>query len=162
MFAETTRPDDVSIADYQALAEIRYQIRRFLHFGEQAARAADLEPQQYQVLVMLIGQPDGHSTTISVLAERLQIRHHSAVGLVDRLEERGLVHRSRNEFDRRQVFVRLTPRGQDVLHDFAGCHRAELRSVGEELVRSLNALMMGTKHSAPSSSADRQEPVAAI
>ncbi|HVC33225.1 MAG TPA: MarR family transcriptional regulator [Chloroflexota bacterium] len=152
----------MSIADYQALAEIRYQIRRFLHFSEQAARAADLEPQQYQVLLMLKGRPKGQPATISALAERLQIRHHSVVGLIDRLEERGFVERSRNESDRRQVFVRLTPRGQDVLRDFAECQRAELRSVGQELLRSLTALMVETKQSAPSSSADHQESRATI
>lgn len=133
--------DDVSADDYRALAEIRYQIRRFLHFSEQVARAVDLEPQQHQLLLTIAGLPGGMTATVSVLAERLQIRHHSAVGLIDRLEKRGLVERSRNVVDRRQVFVRLTPRGEAVLRRCAAPHLAELRAASHELVRSLNALV---------------------
>lgn len=99
----------ITDTDYRSLAEVRYQIRRFLHFSEQAARATGIEPQQHQLLLAVRGldQP-----SISVLAERLQIQHHSAVELVDRLAERGLVLRSRAPSDRRQVLVQLTPRGE--------------------------------------------------
>lgn len=131
---------DSSVADYQALAEIRYQIRRFLRCSEEAARAVELEPQQHQLLLTLIGLPEGKPATVSALAERLQIRHHSAVGLIDRLEERGLVARSRAETDRRQVFVRLTPQGEAVLRDCLERHREALHSASAELIRSLNAL----------------------
>src|SRR5712692_2945540 len=92
------------LADYEALAELRYQIRRFLHFSEQAARAAGLEPHQHQLLLALKGLPaPGEPASIGWLAERLQIQHHSAVELVDRLAERGLASRSRAPSDRRQV-----------------------------------------------------------
>lgn len=145
-----------SIADYRALAEIGYQIRRYLHFNEEIARQADLEPQQLQLLVMLMGLPAGQRATISALAERLQIRHHSAVGLIDRLEERGLAKRCRNKADRRQVFVRLTRHGEQILRDFSHYHFAELRSVRQELVRSLNALTdeRAEVESSPSRTAD--------
>ena len=83
--------DDISMAEYQALAEFRYQIRRFLRFSEQAARATGLVPQQYQLLLALKGLPNGRKATISELAERLQIKHHSTVELIDRLVKRELV-----------------------------------------------------------------------
>src|SRR5258708_35343582 len=88
---------DLSIADYQVLAEIRHQIRRFLHFSEQAAREAGLVPQQHQLLLALKGLPAGKKATISELAERLQLRHHSVVELMYRLVERGPIARLRHD-----------------------------------------------------------------
>src|SRR5207249_3047589 len=82
---------------------------RFLRFSEQAARAAGLESQQHQLLLALKGMPEGMPATIGALAERLQVRHHTTVELVDRMEVRGLVRRSHAGTDRRQVFVRLAP-----------------------------------------------------
>lgn len=133
--------EDVSEAEYRALAEFRYQIRRFLHFSEQAARAAGLEPHQHQLLLALKGLPGTVPPTIRRIAERLQIQHHSAVELIDRLEEHGLVGRSRGEQDRREVFIHLTPRGDRVLRELSLHHRAELRSAGPALVRALNPLI---------------------
>ena len=75
----------LTLADYQALAELRYQIRRFVHFSEQASRTAGLEPQQHQLMLALKGLPKGVRPRIGELAERLQIRHHSTVELVNRL-----------------------------------------------------------------------------
>src|SRR2546425_9425912 len=96
----------VSVAEYRALAEFRYQIRRFLNISEQAARAAGLEPQQYLLLLALRGLPEGkQKATILTLAERLQLRHHSVVGLIDRLEKRGLVRRVQGKEDRRKVLI---------------------------------------------------------
>jgi DNA-binding MarR family transcriptional regulator len=128
----------ITDTDYRSLAEVRYQIRRFLHFSEQAARATGIEPQQHQLLLAVRGldQP-----TISVLAERLQIQHHSAVELVDRLAERGLVLRSRAPSDRRQVLVQLTPRGEAELEKLAACHITELRENGPALVNALEAVI---------------------
>src|SRR5213594_2451833 len=100
-------------ADYRALAEFRYQLRRFLRFSEQAARAAGLEPQQHQLLLALKGLPEGKKATIGALAERLQHAHHSTVELVDRLVERGFIQRSRDEADQRQVLVTLTSQGEE-------------------------------------------------
>lgn len=138
----------VSAADYRALAEFRYQIRRFLNVSDQAARAAGLEPQQYLLLLALRGLPEGRHATILTLAERLQLRHHSAVGLIDRLEKRELVRRVRGKEDRRQVLLSLTARGEQILGKLARKRLAELRFSGPELVRALDALIAATRKSA--------------
>jgi DNA-binding MarR family transcriptional regulator len=128
--------------DYiQALGEFRYQIRRFLNFSEQAARAAGLEPQQHQALLAVKGLPNGQRATVGALAERLQIQHHSAVELVDRLEAHRLVRRSRNSADRREVLVRLTGQGERLLRELSSPHRAELRSAGPALLRALRVVI---------------------
>ncbi len=134
---------DLSIADYQALAEMRYQIRHFLHFSEQAAREAGLVPQQHQLLLALKGLPAGRKATISELAERLQIRHHSTVELIDRLVERGLIARLRDEADQRRVIIHLTPQGEQVLRRLSLLHRHELQLAGPAFVRALGALLAG-------------------
>src|SRR2546427_13270702 len=99
----------VTLAEYRALAEFRHALRRFLAFSAEAARTAGVEPQQHQLLLALRGLTDGVPATIGALAERLGVRHHSAVELVDRMEARGLVRRTRGGGDRRQVLVRLAP-----------------------------------------------------
>lgn len=129
-----------SAAHYSALAEFRYQIRRFLRFSEDAARAAGYEPQQHQLLLALKSL-SANESTIGTVAERLQIQHHSAVALVARAEERGLVRRERGAADRRQVFVRITPEGDAALRELAASHRAELRIAGPALLRVLDALV---------------------
>jgi DNA-binding MarR family transcriptional regulator len=131
-------------ADYQALAEFRYQIRRFLKFSEEALRAAGLEPQQYVLMLAIRGLPEGSEATISTLAGRLLLRHHSTVELVDRLVRRGMIRRVKGKADRRQVLIRLTPRGARVLEKLARQRLAELRSTGEELVRALDNLIQAT------------------
>jgi DNA-binding MarR family transcriptional regulator len=127
--------------DYQALAEFRYRIRRFLRFSEQAARAAGLEPQQHQLLLALKGLPGEKKRTISALAERLQIEHHSTVELIDRLEERHLIRRSRDKFDRRQVLVSITAKGEEILEHLSLHHLDEIQSVGPDLARVLSRLL---------------------
>src|SRR5947207_11320506 len=133
--------DDISVVDYQALAEFRYQIRRFLRFSEQAARTTGLVPQQYQFLLALKGLPNGRKATISELAERLQIKHHSTVELIDRLVERDLIQRSRDDPDQRRVIIHLTPHGEQLLKKLSLLHRKELQSTGPILVRTLKALI---------------------
>jgi DNA-binding MarR family transcriptional regulator len=140
-------------APYRQLAEFRYQIRRFLAFSERAARAAGLEPQQHQLLLAAKGMPEGREATIGNLAERLQIQHHSAVELVDRLEERGLVARERGETDRRQVLVRVLPPGEAVLRELTLHHFAELQSTGPRLVQALSALI-GARATATTTAGD--------
>jgi len=93
------------------MAELRYQIRRFLRFSENAARQAGIEPQQHQLLLAIRGLPPQLKPTIGVLAERMQLQHHSTVELIDRLVERGFVCRLRAADDRRQVLVKLTGQG---------------------------------------------------
>src|SRR5436305_12157533 len=133
--------DDISMAEYQALAEFRYQIRRFLRFSEQAARTTGLVPQQYQLLLALKGLPNGRKATISELAERLQIKHHSTVELIDRLVERDLIRRSRDDQDQRRVIIHLNPHGEQLLKKLSLLHRNELQSTGPILVRTLKALV---------------------
>jgi DNA-binding MarR family transcriptional regulator len=139
----TVTQDDLSLSDYRALAEFRYQIRRFLHFSEAAARDEGLEPQQHQLLLAIRAlEPDG-GPTVGELAGHLLIQHHSAVGLVDRLTGRGLVERIRGGEDRRQVRVRLTPDAKEKLRRLSAQHRAELLNSGPILVGALSALLEG-------------------
>jgi DNA-binding MarR family transcriptional regulator len=132
--------DTLSRERYQALAEFRYQLRRFQRFSDEAARAADLEPQQHQMLLAIKGA-DTESLTIGELAERLQIQHHSAVELVARAATRGLVVRERGETDRRQVFVGLTDAGEDALHELSSAHHRELLSAAPDLIRILQRIV---------------------
>jgi DNA-binding MarR family transcriptional regulator len=133
--------------DYELLADLRYQIRRFLCAREAAARAAGIAPQQSLLLLQLKGLEGRRSATIGALAERLQIRHHSAVGLVDRLARRGLVSRRRDARDRRQVVVTLRPEGDRVLRRLALASLADLRTEGPRLVDVLRRLV-GNGHAA--------------
>src|SRR6202020_1082040 len=106
---------DLSIEEYRALAEFRYQIRRFLGFSEEQVRGAGMEPQQHQLLLAIKGLPDGAMATVGEVAERLQLKHHSTVELVNRLEKLGYVSREASAQDRRQVIVHLTPSGAAIL-----------------------------------------------
>jgi DNA-binding MarR family transcriptional regulator len=135
----------LTLPDYQALAEFRYQIRRFLGFSEQAARAAGLEPQQHQLLLALKGLPDGARPRIGELAERLQLQHHSTVELANRLAMRGYVRRSRASDDRREVLLALTAKGEKVLRDLSLHHKDELRTQGPVLVASLRRITQSRK-----------------
>ena len=129
----------MTAADYQALAEFRYQIRRFLRFSEEAARGAGLEPAQHQLL-LAVKACEGEAT-VGWLAERLQLRHHSVVGLLDRLEDGGWVRRDRGAEDRRQVRVRLTGMGETVLAKLSAEHRKELGAAGRDLAAALQAIV---------------------
>ena len=128
-------------AEFRALAEFRYQIRIFLNGSETAARAAGLEPQQYQLLLALRGLPLGREANIRELAERMQLHHHSAVELADRLEHRSLLRRERSRDDRRQVILHLTLRGEKIITRLARQRIAELRTSAPALVRSLAAVV---------------------
>jgi DNA-binding MarR family transcriptional regulator len=130
--------------DYQALAEFRYQIRKFLTFSQQAARAAGIDPQQHQLLLAIRGLPQGTKPSIRAVAERLQIRHHSAVELIDRSVTHGLVERQRDGIDRRQVTIHLTPTGERLLSELSLHHRDELRTAGRELARVLRSIIAGS------------------
>ena len=131
----------LTLSDYQALAEFRHQIRRFLHFSEQVVKNAGLERGQYQLMLAIKGMPSGVRPRIRELVTRMQIRHHSAVELVNRLEAGGLVHRARAQKDRREVLLALTAKGEKVLGELALHHHDELRSAGPELVAALRRIM---------------------
>jgi DNA-binding MarR family transcriptional regulator len=126
--------------DYETLAEFRHALRCFLHFSENAAESAGLTLQQHQAMLFIIGYPGRDQVTIGELAERLQIRHHSTVGLVDRLEWQGLVERMPNNKDRRQVFIRLTQKGMTVLESLSNLHREELGHLGPQLCSLLEQI----------------------
>jgi DNA-binding MarR family transcriptional regulator len=135
---------DLSLAGYRALAEFRYQIRRFLHFSEEQVRNLGLEPQQHQLLLTIKGLPAGTRATIGELAARLQLKHHSVGELVDRLEGRRYVVRSASQRDRRQVIVRLTPAGSNILRKLSLAHHEELEEAGPALAQALRSLMKQT------------------
>jgi DNA-binding MarR family transcriptional regulator len=129
------------LADYRALAELRYQIRIFLRFSEDAARQAGIEPQQHQLLLAIKGLPVGRAPTIKTLAERLCLRHHSTVALVDHLEARALVRRQRNDEDRREILLRLTSAGEELLRGLSVLHRQQFRTIAPVLVGALTAIL---------------------
>jgi len=133
----------LKLSDYQALAEFRHQIRRFLHFSERAVQAAGLERGQYQLMLAIKGIPRGIRPRIRELANRMQIQHHSAVELINRLEARGFVRRERAQDDRREVLLALTPKGERVLAELALHHHEELRSAAPTLVAALRKVMQG-------------------
>ncbi len=132
---------DLTDEDYRALAAFRRELRRFLHFSEQSARAAGLEPQQHQLLLALRGLAADCPASVGGVADWLQIQHHSAVELVDRAAEHGLVAREPDTVDRRRVLVRLTPRGRSVLRDLSLRHQAELRTAAPALLAALGQLL---------------------
>lgn len=138
-------PHNDSKGLYHALGEFRYQLRRFLRFSEQAARAAGLEPQQHQLLLAIKGLPEGEEPTIGSLAERLQLRHHSAVELVDRSVQRGLVQRVRGKRDQRRVLLRVTAKGEKLLRELSLHHRDVLRESAPTLVGVLEGLLSGSR-----------------
>ncbi|HEY7025210.1 MAG TPA: MarR family transcriptional regulator [Candidatus Limnocylindrales bacterium] len=138
MPSPTTR--DLTDDEYRALAELRYRIRRFIHFSEGAARAAGLEPHQHQLLLAIRGLHDQKAPTIAELAERLQLAHNSTQELVRRTEQKGLISTSRGEDDKRQVLVELTASGQAALRELSVAHRDELRSQASELTSWLERL----------------------
>ena len=121
-------------ADYRRLADFRYALRRFIRFSEDAAREAGISPSQYQLLLFVRGFPNG-PPTIAQLAERLQVAHHSAVGLVDRSVRAGLVERRRDADDRRRVHVGLTDRGREILVRLIRAHSPELDRLAAALFR---------------------------
>ena len=120
-------PPTLTKADYEQLAEIRHLLRRFLAFSEGAAQAAGLTAQHHQALLAIKGYPGRERVTVGELAERLGIKPHSAVELLNRLEERNLVRRRTDAADRRQVMVEITAEAEAVLAELSVAHREELR-----------------------------------
>ena len=126
----------VTKKEYEKLAAFRFNLRQFLRFSEMAARSVGLTSQQHQALLSIKGFPDGKVITIGQLAEQLQVAHHTAVELVDRLTLQDLVLREGSAVDRRHVHVKLTDRGVEILEALTWVHREELR----RLSRRLNSL----------------------
>jgi DNA-binding MarR family transcriptional regulator len=117
--------------DYRAILAFRDRLRRFLAWSEKQARAAGLTPAQHQLLLAVRGHPGTEPPTIGDIAEHLRLRHHSAVGLIDRAEIAGLVERVPDRDDRRVVHIRLLPAGREALDDLTSFHLEELQVLAE-------------------------------
>lgn len=138
-------PSALSKSHYELLAGLRYRLRAFLQFSGEAATAQGLTPQQHQALLAIKGFPGRDHVSIGELAERLHLRHHSAVGLIDRLVVRRLVVRAPARADRRRVEVRVTARGETLLRKLSAAHLAELRERAPELRRLLALIEQGAE-----------------
>jgi DNA-binding MarR family transcriptional regulator len=126
--------------DYDALADFRYLLRKFLRFSKDFLRGAGLNSEQYEALLAIkaFESPDG--LTISQLSERLQVKHHSAVNIVDRLVDQKLISRQTGATDRRRRHVRLTAKGEKMIDELAAAHRKEIRIRSIELIKALERL----------------------
>jgi DNA-binding MarR family transcriptional regulator len=127
----------LSEPEYLALAEFRYQLRRFLRNMEESSRMLGANPQQYQLVLAIKGLPKDLAPTISHLAERMQLNHNSMVELVDRCEEHNLLRRTRSATDRRQVTLSILPEGEALLRKLGVSARQELRDSGPALVEAI-------------------------
>lgn len=132
------------------LAEFRYELRQFLHFSERAAVAAGLQPQQHQLLLQVAGAAEGEAVTIAYAAERLSLRHHSVVELVNRSEREGLLIRTVDTRDRRRAILELTRKGELVLDRLAEDHARELTEMAPRLAKALKRIGMSAQDSAGS------------
>jgi DNA-binding MarR family transcriptional regulator len=121
----------------RTLADFRYEIRRFYQFSEKAALSAGLQPRQHQLLLQVAAAPEGDTVTIAYLAERLGLKHNSAVELVDRSENEGLVTRSEDPQDRRRTILRVTRKGNQLLNRLSGQHAQELNEAAPRLIQAL-------------------------
>jgi DNA-binding MarR family transcriptional regulator len=130
----------ITKAHYETLAELRYALRQFLRFSENAAHAVGVTPQQHQAMLVVKGFPGRDDITIGELAERLQILHHSAVGLANRLVAEKYARRLPDKTDRRQVRLTLTTRGETVLEKLSTTHREQLRRIGPQINQLLEFL----------------------
>jgi DNA-binding MarR family transcriptional regulator len=122
----------------RTLADFRYELRRFLQFSEQAAFEAGMQARQYQLLLQVAAAPAEATVTIAYVAERLGLKHNSAVELVDRSEREALVSRSEDTHDRRRTILRVTRRGNQLLSRLAGQHARELTEAAPRLIRALD------------------------
>jgi DNA-binding MarR family transcriptional regulator len=141
--------------EFQSLAEIRHQIRKYLHVGEIAARKAGLEPRQHQMLLAIHGLPPGLRPTVGEMAARLQIEHHSAVELVNRLAASGYVRRARETGDKREVLLAVTTKGSRALALLTELHFWELSEGGQQLGSSIRKALRPALQRSASGQADR-------
>jgi DNA-binding MarR family transcriptional regulator len=133
----------LDVAHLRRLAEFRYRLRCFLHVSQGAAEEMGLRHQQYQLLQCVGAMPDGVAPTIANVAARLLLKHNSAVELVDRSVEQGLLRRSGDATDHRRILLRITRQGERILASLAEFHTRELEQSGPELVRALNHILRG-------------------
>ena len=152
--------DKITESEYSALAELRYRIRRFVQEGDATAKQAGLEPQQYLLLLAIRGLPTGREASIRALADRLSLRHHSTVELIDRMEARGYVKRMRGREDRRQVLITLQPRGEKLLDKVVEQRIIELRANGRALVQAISQLLQPRRRASMNGGGRRRRAVA--
>jgi DNA-binding MarR family transcriptional regulator len=126
--------------DYDALAAFRYAMRKFLRFSKDALGSARLTTEQYEALLAVKTRSTPKGITVGELSERLQVKHHTAVSLLDKLVARRLVVRRRGSEDRRQVHIKLTSGGRSVLARMAARHRREIRHRSSEMIHALRRL----------------------
>ena len=132
----------------RTLAEFRFELRCFLHFSETAALEAGLQPQQHQLLLQVAGAPEGTTVTIAYVAERLGLKHNSAVELVDRSESEGLLVRTKDAADKRRAILRLTRKGKLILGRLSDDHARELNELAPRLAKTLKNLSRYSHESA--------------
>lgn len=153
---ETELP--ISDAEYQAIAAFRAELLRFLRFSEDAAQAVGLSPRQHQLLLAIRGHQGDAPPTVGELAEALQVKHHSMVGLINRTVQAGYLRREPSRVDQRAVHVVLTPQGEEILRALTVAHRSEHRQLKRVLRR------LGAQRSAPelagTRSDDAEDPLA--
>jgi DNA-binding MarR family transcriptional regulator len=135
-------PAPLTRAQMRRLAEFRFQLRKFLHFSSLAAGAAGIRAQQYQLLQCVWGMPEELDPTIANVAARMLLKHNSAVELVDRTIEQGLLRRCPDPTDHRRILLRMTPLGEKLLGSLAAWHLRELEETGPELIRSLRRVLL--------------------
>ncbi|OCJ12933.1 MarR family transcriptional regulator [Rhizobium sp. AC44/96] len=135
---------ELSHADYQALSNLRFTLRRFMDFSASAAQEAGLPPQQHQALLAIKGHPDRERMTVGMLAERLLIAPHSATELVGRLSKAGLVDRRQDEADRRKQTLELTAKADLILQQLSQVHLREVRELAPQLIELLTRLQDST------------------
>ena len=134
------KSNPLSDSQYETLASFRYALRQFIHFSDAAAQAAGVTPQQHQALLAIKGFPGRDKVAVGELAERLQLRHHSTVGLIGRLVAEKLVLREASSEDRRRVLIRLTTHGERILEKLTSAHRTQLKRIGPEISQLLERL----------------------
>ncbi len=139
----TSRSDSL----LKTLAEIRYELRRFLLFSEAAALEAGLQPQQHQLLLQVAGADVNMQVTIAYAAERLGLKHNSTVELVDRSEREGLLERTIDPDDKRRAILCVTRKGKLVLGKLAGNHAKELNELAPRLTRALQQISVNARKS---------------
>jgi DNA-binding MarR family transcriptional regulator len=149
---------DEAMARLRSMAEVRYQLRRFLNFSELATERCGVGAQQYQLMQVIAAMPEGQDASITYLAERMVLRHNSAVELVDRAQRVGLVRRLTDVKDMRRSLVQLTPEGEAILKRLVAEHLLDLPSRSEDLLNSLMALRIALRTDSPVSDESESSP----
>jgi DNA-binding MarR family transcriptional regulator len=146
-------PVPLQEAEYIALAEFRYRLRKFQRHMEEEVRKLGVNPQQYQLVLAIKGLPQSQAPIIGRLAERMQLNHNSMVELVDRSERSGLLRRERSGPDRRRVTLSIAEKGEALLRKLGSAAREELRDSGPSLIEAVRRL---TQDSPPPKSSNTE------